>query len=101
MSRKTHITVPSVEGELGYPPDLIEKYKSEPCPEYKVDVISVTEVACFVSTPSHPSQADYVATNLLDALEQVPNTGDWHGEVRLWCEANKTGKLKPLRKEVL
>ena len=27
-SRKTHIKIPSVEGELGYPQDLIDKYKS-------------------------------------------------------------------------
>ena len=27
MSRKTHIKIPSVEGELGYPSDLIAKYK--------------------------------------------------------------------------
>jgi hypothetical protein len=27
MSRKTHIKIPSVEGELGYPSDLIDQYK--------------------------------------------------------------------------
>jgi hypothetical protein len=27
MARKTHIRIPSVEGQLGYPRDLVEKYK--------------------------------------------------------------------------
>jgi hypothetical protein len=43
------------------------------------------------------AELDYMATNLLDALEQVPNTGDWHGAVRTWCEQHRTGRLKPNR----
>lgn len=43
---------------------------------------------------AHPSTRDYVATNLLAALDLVPDTGDWHGQVRLWCEANRSGKLQ-------
>lgn len=27
MPRKTHIRIPSVEGQLGYPGDLVERYK--------------------------------------------------------------------------
>jgi hypothetical protein len=26
--RKTHIRIPSVEGQLGYPPDLVKQYKN-------------------------------------------------------------------------
>ena len=29
----------------------------------------------------------YQAANLLAALPLVPDTGDWHGELRLKCEA--------------
>jgi hypothetical protein len=44
----------------------------------------------------HPDGQDYVAANLLAALDQAPNTGDWWGALRSWCEGHKTGKLEPL-----
>lgn len=32
---------------------------------------------------------DYVAANLFAALALVPDTGDWHGQLRHWCEAHR------------
>lgn len=32
---------------------------------------------------------EYVAANLRAALALVPDTGDWHGELRGWCDAHK------------
>ena len=29
---------------------------------------------------------DYIAANLFEALKIVPDTGDWHGQLRAWCE---------------
>jgi hypothetical protein len=28
----------------------------------------------------------YVAANLLEALKLVKDTGDWHGQLKAWCE---------------
>lgn len=28
---------------------------------------------------------EYVAANLEEALKLVPDTGDWHGQLRLWA----------------
>lgn len=55
------------------------------------------EHAAILGDAQHPQTLDYIATNLLDALEQVPNTGDWHGIMRRWAEKNSTGELKPNR----
>jgi hypothetical protein len=38
----------------------------------------------------------YVAANLRDALSLVPDTGDWHGQLRHWCDA-QGGIYKPNR----
>lgn len=43
----------------------------------------------------HPDTRDYVATNLLEHVDKMPNTGDWHGQLRQWARENSTGKLKP------
>jgi hypothetical protein len=45
----------------------------------------------------HPDYKDYVATNLLDALTLVPNTGDWYNDLKSWCERHSTGRLKANR----
>lgn len=58
-------------------------------PRYAVDT--------FLGDLAHPDWADYVATNLLDALVQVPDTGDWHGALRAWCQRTMTGKISPNR----
>jgi hypothetical protein len=55
------------------------------------------DIAAFMGDPVHPGWSDYVATNLLDALQQVPDTGDWHGALRAWCERHKSGNLKANR----
>ena len=62
-----------------------------------VRYVRLDRVATFLGDPAHPSWADYVATNLLDALSLVPDTGDWHGALRTWCQQNATGNLKPNR----
>lgn len=54
-------------------------------------------LAVFLGDATHPTWTDYLATNLLDALSQVPDTGDWHAAVRAWCERYSTGKFTPLR----
>lgn len=36
----------------------------------------------------------YVAANLEAALKLVPDTGDWHGQLRLWA-AHFKGDAKP------
>lgn len=52
--------------------------------------------------PNDPLDAwrQYMAANLLDALEQVPDTGDWHGALRIWCEAHR-GEATPNRQPSL
>ena len=49
------------------------------------------------SDAEHPDWQDYVATNLLDALSQVADTGDWHGALRAWCKRHSSGRLTPNR----
>ena len=51
----------------------------------------------FVGDAQHPHEPDYVATNLADALEQVPRTGDWWWEVYSWCEQTRSSSLPVLR----
>lgn len=50
--------------------------------------------AAFLGDEKHPSWRAYVAANLREALELVPDTGDWHGALRQWCAEN-VGDLKP------
>lgn len=80
---------------------LIVAGPEEGRPTYVVDAerfdALLASVASFLGDPEHPDWADYVATNLLDALSQVPDTGDWHGALRSWCRATMTGKLRPNR----
>jgi hypothetical protein len=59
--------------------------------------VPLSEVSALLGDQAHPDWSDYVATNLLDALEQVPDTGDWHGALRAWCGARISGKLAPNR----
>lgn len=37
----------------------------------------------------------YVAANLLAALDLVTDTGDWHGQLRQWCEAHLATSVQP------
>lgn len=62
-----------------------------------VRYVRLDNAAAFLGDPAHPDWADYVATNLGDALSLVPDTGDWHGALRSWCQQHATGKLKPNR----
>lgn len=64
----------------------------------RVEFKGESDADVFINSLSNPTWADYVATNLLDALEQVPDTGDWHGALRMWCERTKTGSVKPNRR---
>ncbi len=44
---------------------------------------------------------DYLATNLLDAMESLDprefNTGDWYYVTINWCKEHSTGRIKPNR----
>jgi hypothetical protein len=46
----------------------------------------------FYSTDGH---TPYLAANLLQALTLVPDTGDWHGEMRLWAERHLDESVPP------
>lgn len=39
----------------------------------------------------HPDTDAYVAANLRAALDLIPDTGDWHGLLRGWCDRNDRG----------
>lgn len=39
----------------------------------------------------------YVAANLKAALAAIPDTGDWHGQLRYWCERELDGLDTPPR----
>lgn len=51
-------------------------------------------ILTFVGDDAHWGWGAYVAANLAEALKRVPDTGDWHGAVRMWCERNR-GDVKP------
>lgn len=54
------------------------------------------EEALLLGDAQHPDTRDYVATNLLANVDRMPNTGDWHGQLKRWAEANTTGKLSAI-----
>jgi hypothetical protein len=60
-------------------------------------VVSRAEVAELIGDEQHPGWADYLATNLLELLRAAPDTGDWHGVLRAWCERQSSGKIEPNR----
>lgn len=51
--------------------------------------------AQILGDPKHPATRDYVATNLLAHIDKMPNTGDWHGQLKSWAQANTSGNLVP------
>jgi hypothetical protein len=60
-------------------------------------VVSRAEVAELIGDEQHPDWTDYLATNLLELLRAAPDTGDWHGVLRAWCERQSSGKIEPNR----
>lgn len=62
-------------------------------PDSETTPLRETAIDVFLSDEAHPDWTDYLATNLRDALDQVPDTGDWHGALRSWCERAMSGRM--------
>lgn len=57
-----------------------------PCPTCGAALRNGERVRGSYWNPEVPLDA-YEAVNLLEALKLVPQTGDWHGQLRFRCEA--------------
>lgn len=58
------------------------------------DIAQDLESVCKHQKEPWVTSKEYIAANLLEALKFCPNTGDWHAELKYWCEQNK-GTCQP------
>lgn len=77
---------------------IVAKEIVEPFGYAMVPLDSSKSISPFSYNSGSPAWQDYLATNLLDALTLVPDTGDWHGALRSWCEQTMSGTLTPNRR---
>lgn len=48
----------------------------------------------FIGSDQHPDQRAYMAANLLAHVDKMPDTGDWHSQLKGWAEVNSTDRIK-------